>query len=210
MSHKSVYIFLLEIFMWLPITFFIWYYLATPLTAPVALLVHVFLSQLFLPTWIEGIEQHGHLLQVITSIKPTLNIAVPAGTEAILIFDVNPLIYSYSLPFFMALSFAVPHTTVIQKLRQVSLTWLLILLPVQAFCVIILILQTLIFQTEPNISFQIVSNFWFRELIALIYQFSSLILTPVTPLLTWMILNKDYLQVLAPQFASTPVSKKKA
>ena len=70
MPNKSVYLFLLETFMWLPITFFIWYYLATPLTAPVALLVHVILTQ-FLPIWVEGVEQHGHLLEVITSIIGT-------------------------------------------------------------------------------------------------------------------------------------------
>jgi len=206
MPNKSVYLFLLETFMWLPITFFIWYYLATPLTAPIALLVHVILTQ-FLPIWVEGVEQHGHLLEVITSITPTLNIAVPAGMEAIFTFEVNPLIYGYGLPFFMALTFAAPNT-VSRKLRQIGLAWLLILLPVQAFCVLALILKTLVFHTEPSISLQIVSSRWSREAIALAFQFGSLILPPVTPLLIWMFFNQAYLQVLAPQLASNSVSQK--
>ncbi|MCK5525180.1 MAG: hypothetical protein KAI83_18795 [Thiomargarita sp.] len=165
MPNKSVYIFLAETFLWLPITFFIWYYLATPLTAPLALLVHALLTS-FMPTWIEGVEQHGHLLEVITSITPTLNIAVPAGVEAIFTFEVNPLIYGYGLPFFMALTFAAPNR-LSRKLRQIGLAWLLILLPVQAFCVIALILKTLVFHTEPSLSFQIVISrlkFFFKKL----------------------------------------------
>jgi hypothetical protein len=195
MPNKPVYLFLLEAFIWLPITFFIWYYFASVLTVPVAFLVRLFLTNLW-PSWIEGIEQHGHLLEVTTSITLSINIAVPDGAEALFAFDVNPLIYGYGLPFLMALTFAVPNT-VSSKLRQVSLAWLLVLLPVQTFCVMTLILKVLIFQTEPSISFQIASSDWSREAIALAFQFGSLILPPVTPLLIWIFLNQNYLQVLS-------------
>jgi hypothetical protein len=163
------------------------------------------------PTWIEAVGQQGQMLEITTSITLPISAGILEGAQALFAFDVNPLLYGYGLPFFMALTFAVPNK-LSRKLRQVSLAWLFILLPVQTFCVIVLILKVLVFQTEPSISSQIVSTPFARETVALAYQFSRLILPPVTPLVIWMFLNRDYLQVLAPQVTSMsvkPNSRKK-
>jgi len=207
MPDKPIHLFLLETFLWLPITFFLWYYFASVLIVPVTFLVRVLMTNGW-PTWIETVEQQGHLLEITTSITLPINVGIPEGAQALFAFDVNPLLYGYGLPFFMALTFAVPNMLG-RKLRQVSLAWLFILLPVQTFCVIVLILKVLVFQTEPSISSQIVSTPFGRETVALAYQFSSLILPPVTPLVIWMFLNRDYLRVLAPQVTSISVKPNK-
>ncbi len=193
--RKPIYLFLLEVALWLPFTFFVWYYLAPVLTAPLALLLRLIFKGF---SWVEDIEQHGYLLEVVTVIIP--DIPVPAGQEAIFTFSVNPLIYGYGLPFLMALNFAVPGAAG-EKLRKTGLAWLLILLPVQTFCVLFSILKVLVYNTEPGVTAQIVSSGWSREAIGLAYQFGNLILPSVTPVVVWVLTQRDYLLASAPRLA---------
>jgi len=192
MNSKPVYIFFLEVLLWLPFTFFFWYWSAEALTWPLVLLVRLVLLQL-LPNWFEAISQDGYLLEITSYLSPTAEIAAQAG---VLTFTANPLIYSYSLPFFIALSFATP-ASLGTRLQRIFWVWLLVLLPVQAFSVCISIFKSLLFDTP--MAMQLNPPAWSFDATALSFQFVTLILPPMVPIMLWMWLYRDYLQQLAPQ-----------
>lgn len=192
MNSKPVYIFFLEVLLWLPFTFFFWYWAAHVLTWPLTLLVRLVLLQLF-PSWFTWIAQDGYLLEITSRLSPTADATAQAG---VLAFTANPLIYSYSLPFFMALSFASP-APIGSRLKRIFWVWLLILLPVQAFSVCVSVFKSLLFDTPAAAQLNLPA--WSFELVALGFQFVTLILPPMLPIMLWMWLYQDYLQQLAPQ-----------
>ncbi len=194
MNHKPVYIFFLEVLLWLPFTFFFWYWSAQAFTWPLTLMVRGVLLALF-PTWFEQVVQNGYLLDITSRFAPSLEAAAQGG---LLAFTVNPLIYSYSLPFFMALSFATPATVGL-RLKRIFGVWLFVLLPVQLFSVCVSVFKSLLFDTPAVSSGQLLVPVWSYNAAALSFQFVTLILPPMVPIMLWMWLYRDYLQQLAPQ-----------
>jgi hypothetical protein len=200
MPTKPIKAFIFQTLLWLPFTFGFWYLFAPWFTIPVEFLLDLLLSTLW-PQWIESIERRGYLLEVITTIEPTLppHVQLQPGQEAIFTFDINPLINAFGLPFLAALIAASPNIGK-NKLLQLTLAWLLILLPAQLFSTTGMVLKVLVFNTTPEVMLDIAGRGIGVEIIALIYQFGGLILPSVTPVLVWMFLYHAYLQALAPQF----------
>ncbi len=191
-NQKPVAIFFLEVLLWLPFTFFVWYWAAQVLTAPLTWLVRLVMLSLF-PDWFTGVAQHGYLLDITSSLSPSMNAQAQAG---VLIFTVNPLIYSYSLPFFVALSFASP-AALSTRLSRIFWVWLLVLLPVQVFSVCVSVFKSLLFNTPAVM--QLNPPAWSFELVALSFQFVTLILPTTLPIILWIGLYRSYLEELAPQ-----------
>jgi hypothetical protein len=182
--------FVLRVVAWLPLTFAVWY-LAAPLLAwPVALLAELIVRSTF--DWVKSVEQMGPLITFVTSLKPDGG-ANPAGVKAVLSVESNVLLFSFGLPMLAALILAAqePHRV-----------WMLligyaVLLPFQTFSVVADFLKNTAILAGPAVASQTNLDAWQREVIAFCYQFGTLILPTVAPVIVWVLMHRRFLERLA-------------
>lgn len=188
MSRNPLYAFLWRVLLWMPGAFFVWYQLGTLLTWPVAVASRWLMTGFF-PGWIVAIEQPGRRLDVVTAFAP------PAGpADASLVFELNPLIYGYSVPLLIGLTLGVRGLDWGPVGRM--LLGVLLLVPVQVWGVCFEILKTLAFNLGPGVSDGLGLQDWQYEGIALGYQFGYLILPAITPVGLWILFHRDFVQSL--------------
>ena len=189
-----------RILLWLPLCFAGWYYMAGVISLPVSLLVDSLMTWLF-PTAIGEIDPHGHMLDVVTLFTPPAQagVVIPVGQIAQLVFSINALIYGFSIPLYTALVLSSPGNER-QKWTRWALGFLILLLA-QAWGISFDILKTLLFQMGPEMRQQMAFTRLEREMVALGYQFGSLVLPAVTPLVVWIGFHRAFLFTLAPAIA---------
>ncbi|MBK5967621.1 MULTISPECIES: exosortase H-associated membrane protein [Thiorhodovibrio] len=173
--------FVVAVIIWLPLCFGAWYYLSPLLSQWLAMLTEAVLPRLF-PAVIAGIETMGPGLDVVTKLVPS---GAPGQGVGELLFEINPLKYSFSLPLYTALVLAVPIDEDWKKLFG----WLLgvmVLSAGQVFGIGAEILKVLSFnlgeEARPLLGF----SPWQHEAVALCYHFGSLILPSVLPVMLWL------------------------
>ena len=182
--------FVLRVVAWLPLTFAVWY-LAAPLLAwPVALLAELITRSTF--DWVKSVEQMGPLITFVTSLRPDQG-ANPAGVKAVLSVESNVLLFSFGLPMLAALILAAqePHRV-----------WMLligyaVLLPFQTFSVVADFLKNAAILAGPAVASQTNLDAWQREVIAFCYQFGTLILPTVAPVIVWVLMHRRFLERLS-------------
>jgi len=190
--------FFLAVLILLPLSFGAWYYMAIVITWPLTYLVDLVMTGLF-PQAISAIEQQGYTLDVVTRFAPPSASGLPPGRVGEVVFELNPLVYGYGLPLYTALVLATPG-----KEGAKWGSWILgmlVLFPMQAWGVCFDILKTLLFGLGPEIGGQLGFAQWQIEAVALGYQFGSLILPAVTPVVLWIAFHRSYLATLVPGFA---------
>ncbi|HEY1436338.1 MAG TPA: exosortase H-associated membrane protein [Casimicrobiaceae bacterium] len=182
--------FVLRVVAWLPLTFAVWY-LAAPLLAwPVALLAELITRSTF--DWVRSVEQMGPLITFVTSLRPDQG-ASAAGAKAVLSVESNVLLFSFGLPMLAALILAAqePHRV-----------WMLligyaVLLPFQTFSVVADLLKNAAILAGPAVASQTNLDAWQREVIAFCYQFGTLILPTVAPVIVWVLMHRRFLERLS-------------
>ena len=190
--------FAIAILVWLPLCFAAWYHMAIVITWPLTDLVNWIMTSL-LPEAISGVEQHGYTLDVVTRFSPPAQPGMPQVTAGELVFELNPLIYGFGLPLYTALILATPD--------QDNKNWwrwffgLALLFPLQAWGVSFDILKTLLFNLGPEVSAELGFRPWQKEAVALGYQFGTLILPAVAPIVLWMGQHRVFVASLAPGLA---------
>ncbi|MDM8546731.1 exosortase H-associated membrane protein [Candidatus Venteria ishoeyi] len=184
--------FVLRILLLLPFCFGLWFLLSLPLLAPVAWLSDGLLK-LFYPDLIAEVVQQVYTLDVITRIDSQ---HIDVSNQGLLVLTVNPLLYGYGIPLLVALMLAGLNPGPLGNLFWV---WLCLLLPIQVFGVVMAILHTLVFEMPVSVAMQVTDSETGRNILALINQFSSLILPGLTPFIIWFYLQQDYLLELIPQ-----------
>lgn len=163
----------------LPLCFAAWWYLGAVLTMPAVWLVDVLLTN-WLPDAVYGVSLNETQM-VVSSALGELNgellPAAEAGNQ--LVFQANTRVLSYSLPFYAALHFAIPAQDNWERfLKGVLILWLLL-----ALCMSATALKDLMqglgstFLAQPGAPS--------GNAIALAYQFSTLIVPPLAPVLLW-------------------------
>ncbi len=185
--------FILKVLLLLPVCLAVWYWLLTPLNTPLAWLSDFILTSLWGDV-IEVIQLIGHQLDVTTSLAPP---GEPNNTRATVILEVNPLIYSYSLPFAAALILATPASWV-KKLIALLVAYLLLLL-LQSWGVCFYIAKSLLYGHGPEINARLDISQLSQALIGVAYQFGSLILPSLSPIVIWIALFRDFVLSIAPQ-----------
>jgi len=173
----SIGTFVLRTFLWLPPCFAAWY-VSAPYLAAIAGRLARGLVDLVRPGIVSGLERGGIDLVFVT----TIEVRAAAGQTAVLLPEVNPMIYSYGLALFLALMLAAR-----------SRWWKILagaaaLLPFQAWGIAFDFLAQVGVKLGPEISAQAGLSGWRAEAIALGYQIGSLILPSLMPVLLWAIL----------------------
>jgi hypothetical protein len=182
--------FVLRVVAWLPLTFAVWYLAAPLLVWPVALLAELFTRSTF--AWVKSVEQMGPLIIFVTSLKPAEG-ANSAGVKAVLSVESNVLLFSFGLAMLAALILAArePHRVRMLLIGYVAL------LPFQTFSVVADFLKNAAILAGPAVASQTNLNAWQREVIAFCYQFGTLILPTVAPVIVWVLMHRRFLERLA-------------
>ena len=181
----SVGRFVLRTFLWLPPCFAVWYlgaqYLARLFGALARLFVELFKSGL-----VSALELQGLDLVFVTTIQ-----VHPAPAQiAVLLVEVNPLLYTYGLPFFVALMLAA------RAKGWKILAGAAVLLPFQAWGIAFDFLAQIV-RTGTDVCAQAGLLGWRAEVIALAYQIGSLIFPALVPVALWAAFNRPFLASLA-------------
>jgi len=182
--------FVLRVVAWLPLTFAVWYLAAPLLVWPVALLAELVARSTF--DWVKSVEQMGPLITFVTSLKPDQG-ANPAGVKAVLSVESNVLLFSFGLPMLAALILAAqePHR------MWMLLIGYAVLLPFQTFSVVADFLKNAAILAGPAVASQTNLDAWQREVIAFCYQFGTLILPTVAPVIVWVLMHRRFLERLS-------------
>jgi hypothetical protein len=188
--------FILKVLFWMPVTVACWYYLAPSLIWPVALLSDWILAGFF-PDHIDGVESLGDHLDVVTllSLPAELAKGLQPGQRGDLVFTINPLIYSYGLPLFTALSIATPEPPDGgEDIKWRNWLWgLPLLLLAQVWGVCFDVLKSLLYTLGPEIADKMAFSPLAMEAVALSYQLGYLILPSVLPVAIWVVQYRIYL-----------------
>ncbi len=180
--------------LFLPLSFFIWFYSASLLVLPVHWLSEWILTH-WHPDLIKEITQNYYLLNVQTLIFPEEDFAQGAGKLAVLEVTVNPMIYGYGLAVFAGLVMARPDLSWKQRLKQLLAAYVLVCL-IQTWGVVWETHKSLFFAGGPDAQKAVLSTGLDPNLIALFYQMGYLIFPAVLPVMVWIVFNRDFISEL--------------
>lgn len=182
MRNEPLAGFILRALLWLPACFAVWY-LSAPWHASLAGLLARLVLGVYHDGLVTAIEQPGLNLAFVTN----LVVHPVPGQDAILVPEVNPLLYTYGLPFFAALMLATR-----------SRVWMLAagacaLLPFQAWGIAFDFLVQVGMKLGPEVATQAGVTGWQREAVAIGYQLGTLILPSLVPVLLWAAFNRPFI-----------------
>jgi hypothetical protein len=185
--------FVLRTFLWLPPCFAAWYF-----SAPYHAALAGGLSRLWVDPFKSGIvsalEQQGPDLIFVT----TIEVHPAPGQTALLVPEVNSLLYTYGLAFFLALMLAAGA-----KWWKI-LVGAALLLPFQSWGIAFDFLAQIGVKLGPDVAAQAGLSGWRAEAIALGYQIGSLIFPSLIPVVLWAVFSRPFIErVLRSQAPNT-------
>jgi hypothetical protein len=192
MPSNPLYPFLLRTLIWLPLSFAFWYQAANLLSLPLATISRFALHQAA-PALISNVELGDHKLTFVTPFEAETPAGEAQNRRGVIVVEINPLIYGYSLPLLIALLFAAEGLSVSWSKLFIAYVGLL---PFQAWGVCFEFLKTVAFELGPTVATQVNFPQWAREGIALGYQFGYLILPPISTAVLWIAMNRNFLNRL--------------
>lgn len=182
-APPALWKFVLRTFLWLPPCFAAWYFSAKYHAAIAGELARLLLDW-FKPGIVSALERSGLDLVFVT----TIEVHPAPGKTAFLLLEVNPLIYTYGLAFFLALMLAV-------RARWWKIfAGVAALLPFQSWGIAFDFLAQVGVKLGAEISAQAGLMGWRAEAIALGYQIGSLILPSLVPVVLWAVFNWTFVE----------------
>lgn len=182
---------LISAILYLPISFFVWFYASTLLVIPVKYLLQGVLT-LWQPELFNAVTQHHYLLSIETLIFPSETFAGQGSKLAVLDVSVNPMLYGYGLAVISGLVFSVPGLKWSKVIFQIVVGYLVIVF-IQVFGSFWEMTKHLIFEAGPDTTQAILDTGLTPNLIALMYQLSYLIIPAVVPVAYWIIMNNVFI-----------------
>ena len=184
--------FVLHSFLWLPLCFAAWYFSAPYHGAVAGWFARVWVD-LFQPGIVSALEHQGIDLVFVTTIK----VRSATGDPAVLLPEVNPLLYSYGLALFVALMLAA-RAGFWKTLAGVAM-----LLPFQGWGIAFDFLAQVGIKLGPAVAAQAGVSGWRVEAIALGYQVGALILPSLVPVVMWAAFNRPFIEGALPSGTGT-------
>jgi len=194
MRDRSLARFVLFVIAWLAPMLFIWWFAAPVLAWPLSLLSEAVTRSSF-GDLLKSVEQHGELITFVTSLKPSPSVA---ATNAVVLDEVDVRRYSFGLPLLAALIFAAGQKHMPRNL----LLGFALMLPFECWGVVAELLQDLASGLGPAIAAQTGFSSLQREAIAFAYQFGSLILPTVAPVVFWVLTHRGFVEGIASRGAT--------
>ncbi len=191
---SSLGAFVLRTILWLPPCFAAWYFSAQYHAAVVGWLARVLVNW-FRPGIVSALEQQGFALVFVT----TIEVHPAPGQTAVLLPEVNPLIYTYGLALFLALMLAA------RARWWQLLVGAAVLVPFQSWGIAFDFLVQVGVRLGPDVSAQSGVFGWRREAIALGYQVGSLIFPSGVPVVLWAAFSRQFIEGLRIRNTQTQV-----
>lgn len=189
--------FVLRTLLWLPPCLVAWYLGAHYHAGVAGALAHLLVNG-FQPGIVSALEQPGIDLVFVT----TLAVHPEPGLTGLLVPEVNPLLYTYGLAFFVALMFAA------NAKGWKILVGAVALLPFQSWGIAFDLLVQLGVKLGPDIAAQAGLFGWRREAVALGYQIGNLIFPSLIPVVLWAGFNRSFIEaVLRAHARNTPARR---
>ncbi len=185
--------FVLHTLLWLPPCFAAWYFSAHYHAALLGSLAHT-LIDLFKSGIVTGVEQPA----INLIFETTIEMPIAPEQYAVLTPEVNPLLYTYGLAFFLALMLAARASW------GKILGGALLLLPFQAWGIAFGFLVQVGVLLGPEVSAQAGLFGWRVETIALAYQIGNLIFPSLIPIVLWALFNQSFIVNLLAAPVSVP------
>lgn len=166
-----------------------WYYLSPWLAVPVISVAGQLMDALF--WWVEGFERHDTVGTLLTSLKMAIN---QNGRMVIgqLTPEVNYRTFGYGLVLFWALLIASRPKGMFTKMAIGTL----ILVPSQVFSMCFRWLREALLSSNMDVISQAGVARWMLEVIAYFDQLGFLIITPLMPVILWLILDRGFVNHL--------------
>jgi hypothetical protein len=179
--------------LWLPAAFFLWYLLRTVIVYPVIQGAGALLQWL-LPDLIGGVEQEYEKMVLVTTL-PAEGVAPDAsGGVPVIAQDFEPLLYCYGIAVLVGLVMATPLDWR-RTFMQLGLGYLIIL-PAQIFGLAGEVLRDLSYLMGDAAAAAVADAGLSQYAVALWYQFGYLVLPAVTPVVAWILFNRQFLEGL--------------
>jgi hypothetical protein len=156
------------------------------------------LMHFFFP-WAEGVQRTGTVGVLLTRV----GVYIPQQGQMLLADmtpEVNFLKYGYGVVLLWAMLLASRPPKWLLKIAIGTV----VLVPVQAISLCFHWLRDIAFQGGPKAQMTTHIVGWQLEAIAFSYQFSFLVLTPLAPVIIWLLLDKGFLKQLWVQETSHP------
>ena len=186
---KTISRFFLRILAWVPLVFLCWYLLVPVLHWP----IRWFLSGMALlgvPEFVTSVQQTLHGFEFLTNLSPGVTPGQVFRPDATVSTEVDARLYSYGTALMAALTMAAWHP---QRWRNLWYGWLA-LLPFQMLAVFAVGMKQILLNTGAAGREQAAWAQWQLEAIAYLYQFSTLIMPPVTALVVWFVLHRKFVE----------------
>jgi len=166
-----------------------WYYLSPFIATPVVTAAGELMQFTF--GWVKGYEQHGTVGTLITS----LHVFVPQNGR-LEIADMTPEVNYRTYGYGLALLWALLIASRAQRMAYKMALGTLILVPSQAISMCFRWLREALLTAGIDVWQQTGLPRWVAEVIAYGYQFGYLMLTPLVPVLLWLVLDRAFVRQL--------------
>jgi len=174
--------------LYLPLGFFLWFYLASLLMWLPGRLLHWLQTGLY-PEVFERVVQLGFHFEIQTSIALQRQVE---GKTPLLNNDINPMIYAWGMALLFGLTMATP-LSVRRRIVQLTIAYLAVSL-VTVWGTFWETWTDLAFKLGPEAARTVAAHGPDPTLIALFYQLGYLMLPAVVPLATWILMNRPFLE----------------
>jgi hypothetical protein len=188
---KSIGAFFVRCMLWFPICLAFWVIFAPVLHFPIALVMHA-LSWFGVPSWLLEVQQHPQTFTFVTSLRPPTS-ETGFNQTARVTTEVNALLYTFGLPLFAALTLASAQP------KPTRALWLgyLVLLPFFIAGVYATGLKQISVGASAEVAKQLEFSTLQNTVIAYVYQFSTLIMPPVTAIAAWFFTHREFIERFA-------------
>ncbi len=174
--------------LWLPLSFFVWFYFAQLFVFPISSMAMSVL-QAWVPIVFTEVEQAGRLLTFVTTLP-----VMQDGRAGVALIEVDPMIYGYSIPVLVGLVMATPLRGR-QRIWQIALGGFLLTL-VQTFGTVFDVLKNVGLRMGEVGAKAIADAGISMDLIAFCYQFGYLVLPAIAPVILWVAFNQAFIRSL--------------
>ena len=173
----------------MPVVFFVWYLLVPVLHWP----IRWFLSGMALmgvPEFVTAVQQTLPGFEFLTNLAPSSAPGQSFRPGATISAEVDARLYSYGTALLAALTLAAwqPHRW---RALWHGYLWLL---PFQMLAVFAVGMKQIVLSPDGAVQAQVGWAPWQVEVIAYLYQFSTLIMPPVTAVVVWLVLHRGFVE----------------
>ncbi|MDZ7791280.1 MAG: exosortase H-associated membrane protein [Xanthomonadales bacterium] len=176
--------------LYLPLGFFLWFFLASGLMFPTSRLVEWLLTG-FYPDLFERVVQLGFHFEVQTSVILPQQVD---GQSVALNLDINPMIYAWGLALLFGLIMATPARG-LRRFVQLLIGFAVVTL-VTSWGVFWEIWRDMAFLMGPQAAAAVQSTNLSATVIALCYQLGYLMFPGVIPIAAWILMNRPFIELL--------------